>query len=190
MIDSIVELGFHRASTNEVARRAGVTWGVIQYHFGTRENLLLATLRFAVAEHVEQLRQAVVTGDTITKRMESLATFLWNHYGSDAYMAHLQIITNLLNDPQTAADTVVTLESQVGFSRTETFRLIADAAAPLKLNRREIKFVFAALRGVALSDLVARASHPDVRSDRNAMIPMIASAVADHLLASRGETDG
>jgi DNA-binding NarL/FixJ family response regulator len=40
-VSCILELGFYRASTNEIARRAGVTWGVIQHYFGTREALML-----------------------------------------------------------------------------------------------------------------------------------------------------
>ena len=31
-IACILEEGFYRASSNKIARRAGVTWGVIQYH--------------------------------------------------------------------------------------------------------------------------------------------------------------
>ena len=43
-IASILERGYYRASSNEIARRADVTWGAIQYHFGTRVELLLAVL--------------------------------------------------------------------------------------------------------------------------------------------------
>ena len=42
--ECILELGYYQASSNEIARRAGVTWGVIQHQFGTREGLLLAVL--------------------------------------------------------------------------------------------------------------------------------------------------
>ncbi|MEY2458244.1 MAG: hypothetical protein QOG30_74, partial [Acidimicrobiaceae bacterium] len=35
-VASILERGFYRASSNEITRRAGVTWGVIQHYFGTR----------------------------------------------------------------------------------------------------------------------------------------------------------
>ena len=41
-IECILDEGFYRASSNKIAKRAGVTWGVIQYHFGTREALMLA----------------------------------------------------------------------------------------------------------------------------------------------------
>ncbi|MCU1453644.1 MAG: regulatory protein TetR, partial [Acidimicrobiales bacterium] len=55
-VASILERGFYRASSNEIARRAGVTWGVIQHHFGTRESLMLAVLedgmeRFSAVVH-------------------------------------------------------------------------------------------------------------------------------------------
>src|SRR5438128_1846069 len=40
----ILELGFYRASSNEIARRAEVSWGSIQYHFGSRESLMLAVV--------------------------------------------------------------------------------------------------------------------------------------------------
>ena len=42
-IACILDQGFYRASSNAIAERAGVTWGVIQYHFGTREALMGST---------------------------------------------------------------------------------------------------------------------------------------------------
>ena len=49
-IDCILEEGLYRASSNRIAKRAGVTWGVIQHHFGTREALLLATFQEGMRE--------------------------------------------------------------------------------------------------------------------------------------------
>ena len=40
----IVEEGFAAATAKHVAERAGVTWGVIQYHFGDRNGLLMAVV--------------------------------------------------------------------------------------------------------------------------------------------------
>ena len=36
----IIEEGFAAATAKHVAERAGVTWGVIQYHFGDRAGLV------------------------------------------------------------------------------------------------------------------------------------------------------
>src|SRR5690606_2660936 len=42
--DAIHELGFNRASSREVARRSGLTFGVIQHHFGSYEAVLVAVV--------------------------------------------------------------------------------------------------------------------------------------------------
>jgi TetR/AcrR family transcriptional regulator, fatty acid metabolism regulator protein len=39
-IEAIVELGFNRASVGEVARRAGVSKGVVTYHFAAKDDLI------------------------------------------------------------------------------------------------------------------------------------------------------
>ncbi len=39
-IDAIVDLGFARASVGEVARRAGVSKGVVTYHFAAKDDLI------------------------------------------------------------------------------------------------------------------------------------------------------
>ena len=58
-IECIIELGFYRgSSTNEIARRAGVTWGVIQWYFGNREGLMLAVLEDGAKHMVETVEQA------------------------------------------------------------------------------------------------------------------------------------
>jgi AcrR family transcriptional regulator len=46
-IDAIVELGFQGTSVAEVARRAGVSKGVVTYHFPAKDDLI-----FAVAAHI------------------------------------------------------------------------------------------------------------------------------------------
>jgi AcrR family transcriptional regulator len=43
-IETILEVGYYQASSNAIARRAGVTWGALQHQFGTREALLLEVL--------------------------------------------------------------------------------------------------------------------------------------------------
>ena len=46
-IDALVEIGFQRTSVGEVARRAGVSKGVVTYHFPAKDDLI-----FAVATHI------------------------------------------------------------------------------------------------------------------------------------------
>ena len=60
----IAEEGFAAATAKHVAERAGVTWGVIQYHFGDRNGLLMAVVDDGVARLLESLSSADVTASS------------------------------------------------------------------------------------------------------------------------------
>ena len=47
MLECIAEQGFQRATASEITRRAGVTWGAVQHHFGGKDGLFEAVLREA-----------------------------------------------------------------------------------------------------------------------------------------------
>ena len=44
VVESIDEVGFHRTTGSEIARRAGVTWGAVQHHFGGKDGMLAAVV--------------------------------------------------------------------------------------------------------------------------------------------------
>src|SRR6266568_236456 len=69
-IDCILEQGFYRASSNAIAERAGLTWGVIQYYFGTREVLMLAVLEEGTQRLLDDLTTAEITADSLEERIE------------------------------------------------------------------------------------------------------------------------
>ncbi len=44
VVESIREVGLQRTTAAEVSRRAGVTWGAVQHHFGGKDGMLEAVL--------------------------------------------------------------------------------------------------------------------------------------------------
>jgi AcrR family transcriptional regulator len=42
VVQTVIDIGYYKASSNEIARRAGVTWGSIQHLFGSRDQLIWA----------------------------------------------------------------------------------------------------------------------------------------------------
>ena len=155
-IASILELGFYRASTNEIARRAGVSWGSIQYHFGSREALLLAVLEELNRRYTAAVSRARISGATLEERLRSLYTILARHYGEPTYLVRLQIILNLSHDPDTSADVVAALARQADDTGEDIRHLLRDAlgaeASPPTMNA-----VFNAIRGTALSRQISDA---------------------------------
>lgn len=62
-IDAIVELGFQGASVAEVARRAGVSKGVVTYHFAAKDDLIFAVVAH-VFDSITQSLEARLNGTT------------------------------------------------------------------------------------------------------------------------------
>jgi len=102
-IQCILEQGFYRASSNAIAERAGLSWGVIQYHFGTREALMLGVLEEGTGRLARQLRAADIHGETLVERVEEYFEILAEYYESPDYLAFTQVLLNLSHDPTTSA---------------------------------------------------------------------------------------
>jgi len=56
---AISEKGVHRVSLQEIADRAGVSKGIILYHFGTKNRLMLATMGWVLQRNAERIRKAI-----------------------------------------------------------------------------------------------------------------------------------
>src|SRR5207302_2244907 len=98
----ILDKGYYRASSNEIARRAGVSWGVIQYHFRTRERLMLAVFEDACQKLIDHSRNTEITGSTVHEQLLSYFDYLMGYYGLPEYLAHVEISLNLVRDPDTS----------------------------------------------------------------------------------------
>lgn len=88
----VVEEGFPAATAKHVAERAGVTWGVIQYHFGDRNGLLMAVVDDGVARLIESLSRADVGGLPLAQRVETVVDIAWDCYSSPTSLAAFEIL--------------------------------------------------------------------------------------------------
>jgi len=153
--ECILEKGYYQTSSNDIARRAGVTWGTIQYQFESREGLLLEVLNAAWNELRDQIRSAHISGDTLEERLESLLEVLATHYSRPEYLARLQILLDLNQDPRSSA----TAKEAVAFHGAELNRLwlplfhqvLGDIADDQELAR----YLFVTSRGYLTGNLIA-----------------------------------
>lgn len=154
-IQCILEQGFYRASSNAIAERAGVSWGVIQYHFGSREALMLAVLEEGTRRLNETVLTAEITGDTVTERVAQYMDILASYYGSPEYLAFTQVLINLVHDPRTSQQTRETMARIVESASPELRRLQRKVLAGTGVRRPAVRsLLFHALRGLSLSHLM------------------------------------
>src|SRR6478735_1414267 len=97
-VAAVDELGIAGASASEIARRAGLSWGVIQYHFGDRLGLLLATFDLTIDRYVERLDTWSFDG-TISERCGALVDGLWSQMATSHYRTSLEIQLHLHRHP-------------------------------------------------------------------------------------------
>ena len=131
-----------------------MTWGVIQYHFGTREALLLAVHERGLDELDRCLTDAVIAGDTVEARLESFVDALWAYYRRPEFLAYMQVMLNLSHDPTTADSTQAALKSVARLGSTSAVpalvRAVVGTACPDREVERIGRFLYNVVRGLAL----------------------------------------
>jgi AcrR family transcriptional regulator len=191
-IESILENGYYHTSSNEIARRAGVTWGAIQHQFGTREGLLLEILNDRWDRLQERMATGHVEGETLEARLRCVLDVLASHYEQPEHLVQLQILLDLTQNPNTSSETRRAVE-QHGERLLEAWhplfaRALGDAADEADL----VRYAFGTLRGYLQGRLIASsiADCSEDRVERELLIRGVASAIASEAARRGVSIDG
>jgi TetR/AcrR family transcriptional regulator, regulator of cefoperazone and chloramphenicol sensitivity len=162
----IEEEGFAAATAKHVAERAGVTWGVIQYHFGDRNGLLMAVVDDGVARLVDSLSSADVIDLPLRERIEVVVDTAWSCYSSPTSMAAFDILRAPRGGRSDSSERhLLEMNSAIG----QLGRLITDD--PASAGVAEV--IWASLRGVVLTQMITGVPI-DWSRERRALIDMVA----------------
>jgi AcrR family transcriptional regulator len=192
-IECIIELGFYRgSSTNEIARRAGVTWGVIQHYFGNREGLMLAVLQAGARHMVETVEGARIDGATVEERMSQLVDVFSAHYARPDYLASLQVLLNMDHDPRTSSEVRKTMREVAEQSHLHVRRLLMEALGPA-MNKADLATtIFLVIRGFEFSQQLLDSMAYDTvapKRDRAARHRRLLAEILAPYVAMAAETD-
>jgi AcrR family transcriptional regulator len=171
-IRCILEEGFAAASAKHITERAGVTWGVVQYHFGDRDGLLMAVVDKGFGELLESLRELPLGSENSRDRTESIVTAAWEAFSSPTSMAALEILiaTRAMRDPDASGHLGELGRAFVKLGRHIGEGLTARHAAAIGNT------IWATLRGLVVAQLVIH-EPLDTRSERRALVDMITAYV-------------
>jgi AcrR family transcriptional regulator len=181
-IQCILEQGFYRASSNAIAEAAGLSWGVIQYYFGSRESLMLAVLQEGNRRLIETLSSGDINADTMSERLEQYFVIIEKHYGDQEYLAFVQVLLNLSHDPRTSEQTHKAMIEGAEQISQQIDRLTTQLFAGTGIRRAALKqFPFIVLRGLALSEVMLTTLPFDTRAIQKRVLEqrrMLADATA------------
>jgi len=172
----VIDEGFAAASAKHIAERSGVTWGVVQYHFGDRDGLLMAVVDRGLAELLGVLRalpapSAGITGEQRVRRVVDAA---WKVFSSDDSRASLEILiaTRAMRDKRATRHL-----GQLQQAITELSRDLAEGLdSPQATAVADL--IWATMRGLVVSQLVA--GRPvDTTSEQQALVGAICAYLRD-----------
>jgi TetR/AcrR family transcriptional regulator, fatty acid metabolism regulator protein len=178
-IDAMVERGFQGASVAEVAQRAGVSKGVVTYHFAAKDDLIFA----AVGRIFDSITEALETRLRGTSPDTFVADYInaWvDYYGTETrYMLALREIWGNFRDeggqqhfgPQAVAGELAVVQSALEYGQARGMRAEFDArvmAVSIKAAVDALLDQFASdpeldlkAYGAELVTLFERATRPD-----------------------------
>jgi AcrR family transcriptional regulator len=97
-IDCIYRDGFHAAHTNRIAEEAGVSWGVLQYHFGDKDGLLQAVIDYIFDDFARTLEKTTLHGDTLQQRVRQVIGVVLELVSKKQYRVSIAILRNAGKD--------------------------------------------------------------------------------------------
>lgn len=153
-IRCVIEEGFAAASANHIAERAGVTWGVIQYHFGDRSGLLSAV----VAHGYQRFRRAIesisVPEGPSDRRVAAVVAAAWAAFSSPESRASLEILIGARagRDRNSASE----LEAMARDMRKLGGELVREGPNSQTRDAAIGEVLWATLRGLVLSQMLTQ----------------------------------
>jgi AcrR family transcriptional regulator len=170
----VLEEGVSAASAKHIAERAGVTWGVIQYHFGDRNGLLMAVVDQGHQELTAALAEVPTATATMTTRdrVELAVTAAWEAMSSPTSRAAIEILIATRADRDAAfADHL----NQLGTAFAELCALLDDRLSGSQ--RAELgDLLLNNMRGLVTTQLIM-SRDIETASSRRILIEVISSYI-------------
>jgi AcrR family transcriptional regulator len=98
----MADVGSQQLSLRPLGKEIGVSAALLVYHFETKDNLLLATMRWAVLELVERIRARLEDIDDPEEALDALvdATFIDPRENRDFYLVYLDLVQYSVRNPE------------------------------------------------------------------------------------------
>ena len=158
VVESIAELGFQKTTASEITRRAGVTWGAVQHHFGGKDGILAAVLEDSFEHFAAQLAGVPRAPAPLAERVSRFVDGAWAHFSSPDYRSTFEILLN-----HTLDDAGGEPAWQTGMFRAWN-RVWGEIFSDATLPRRDAvalqTFTISALSGMASLAMLRRAVEP------------------------------
>jgi AcrR family transcriptional regulator len=174
-VHCILDEGFAPPSVRHITDRAGVTWGVVQYHFGDLDGLLMAVVDKGFGElldALDELPSPAVRKGGVRARTEFVIDTIWDAFSSPTSMAALEILISTRGLRGTVANTHL---ADLMVTLTKLGRHLGEGLSAPHAGRIG-NLIWATLRGMVVAQMVWP-EPVDSSRDRKALVDVITAYV-------------
>jgi len=160
-LELIREQGLAAATAQRIARRAGLTWGAAQHHFGSKAEILEAILALAYSRFLRTMAAPQLRRGSRAARSRALVARMWRHYQG----AHYRVSLEILRATRGARPRRARLwERRHGRAHLRIVREVFHELHPSDARLREaLTFTHCCLTGLALEPIFERRVQHGVR---------------------------
>ena len=173
-VSSLLDHGLDGVNVRSIAQEAGVTWGVVQYHFGDREGLLAAVVTQGFDDLTEALGPLgdVAAGGDVRERVRAAVATAWPAMSSPTSRAAIEVLISTRATRSGAGRQQIARLSQLFASLGEAVgsTLSPDRAAALGA------FMLTNLRGLVASQLIV-SPRIDVTAELDLLVDVITTYI-------------
>jgi AcrR family transcriptional regulator len=180
-VESIAEVGFQKTTASEITRRAGVTWGAVQHHFGGKDGILRAVLEDSFGRFAERLAEVPIEGASLEARVSGFVDSAWAHFGSSDYRSTFEILLNDTREEEGSVDDTEPIWQTEMFASWN--RVWSEIFSDVSLPRRKVvalqTFAISVFSGMAALVMLDR----DIEPVRNAELQLLKETLVREMSA-------
>lgn len=150
----INESGYSSASSTAIAKKAGITWGAVQHHFGNKEEILLAVLEMARDVYILSLRSVELKKGSLEERIDRFVDTVWQHYKSDLYFAFSEIVMATRGRKGKLPLRSIRMNHQLEVHLQTMFEIFGDYEVSDFRMKESLRFVHRFLTGFAMDRML------------------------------------
>ena len=155
-VQGLCTLGYAKTTTTVVAHRAGVSQGALYKHFGSKQQLVAATMEHLFEGLVTDFRTAFAAGGSGQDRLSRVLSELWAVFLKPELYAVVELYIAARTDEALRQALVPVLRQHRANLHAEARLLFPEAAAENPRFEIAVDSVMSALQGASISAAVLR----------------------------------
>jgi AcrR family transcriptional regulator len=156
--------GLSSASPVKITQHAGMSWGAVQHHFGSKERLLRTIVLLSRDQFHEAALAQDYAGLDLADRIGLYVDIAWEHYQSDVFLASVEITFWHRNHGLAVAEDIVSDNGKTSsLTQAMVRQVFAGTQAHPDKSQEATEYMHCVLTGLAFQMILTGGASPPAR---------------------------